>query len=336
MNIIGKCVKRIALVTLLFMLLLGVSLFTWPETLSTDTETEPVAIACVNYRTIWGDKRRNLEKIMDFVADAAKRGADIILFPELALTGYAIGDSPMHKDNAEIIPGPSTEAIADLTRRYNVYVVFGMVEKPQDKPDVLYNSAAVIGPEGVIGAYRKLMPFGDEMSWCKKGTEPFAFNTPWGLVGVSICYDSYMFPELARYYAALGSRIYLNVTAIGPFYGWKPYYMNQLKARAIENMMVVASANLVGKDLQTEYQGGSLVVGPSEKEHEVLFHSGPASADKEEVIMATVDLTSSDRMRQRYPLFWENPVSKSPDWRLKLFQMMLRAIEEKTDLGKYE
>jgi len=334
MNTLCNCFKRTILLTLLFILFFLTSLFAWPEAPPTDSDR--VTIACVNYRTIWGDKQQNLEKIMGFVKDAAARGADIILFPELALTGYAIGDSLMHKDNAETIPGPSTEAIADIARKYNVYVIFGLVEKPQDNSNVLYNSAAVIGPDGVIGAYRKLMPFGDEMIWCQKGKEPFAFNTPWGLVGVSICYDSYMFPELARYYAALGARIYLNVTAIGPFYGWKSYYLNQLKARAIENMMFVASANLVGRDLQTDYEGGSLLIGPTEREHEVLLYSGPASADKEEVITVTVDLASSDRMRKRYPLFWENPVSKSPDWRLKLYQKMLRTIEEQTGLGNYK
>ncbi|MFC2165073.1 carbon-nitrogen hydrolase family protein [Acidobacteriota bacterium] len=334
MNNLNRSLKRASLLTLLFTLFQMTFLFAWLEVPSADTDR--VTIACVNYHTIWGEKRRNLEKIMGYVTDAAKRGADIILFPELALTGYAIGDRPMHKDNAEAIPGPSTEAIAELAHKYNVYVIFGLVEKTPDIPNALYNSAAVIGPEGVIGAYRKLMPFGDEMIWCQKGKEPFAFNTPWGLVGVSICYDSYMFPELARYYAALGARIYLNVTAIGPFYGWKPYYLNQLKARAIENMMFVASANLVGRDLRTDYEGGSLVVGPSEKEHEVLEYSGPASSDKEEVISVTVDLGASDRMRKRYPLFWENPFSKSPDWRLNLYQKMLRTIKEKTDLGKYE
>jgi predicted amidohydrolase len=301
-----------------------------------ETDVDQVTIACVNYRTIWGEKQQNLEKILGHITDAAQRGADIILFPELALTGYAAGKNAMHWDNAETVPGPSTEAVAELTRKHGVYVIYGLVEKPQDKTDVLYNSAAVVGPDGLVGVYRKLMPFGEEMIWCQKGNEPFAFDTPWGLVGVSICYDSYMFPELARYYAALGARIYLNATAIGPFYGWKPYYLNQLKARATENMMFVASANLVGQDLETVYGGGSLVVGPSDKEHEVLLYSGPASADKEEVIVVTVDLSASDRMRKRYPLFQTNPFSKSPDWRLKLYQKMLRIIDKKTDLGKYE
>jgi predicted amidohydrolase len=332
MNVMCNRTKKWVLIVLLFPVLLALSLFSWSETVT--IESDEVTIACVNYRTIWGDKRQNLAKIMGYVRDAAKCGADIVLFPELALTGYAMDHHGMHRDKAERIPGPSTKAMADLTRKHNVYVVFGMVEKAEDKPNVLYNSAAVIGPKGIVGAYRKLMPFGDEMLWCQKGKEPFAFETPWGLVGVSICYDSYMFPELARYYAALGARIYLNVTAIGPFYGWKPYYLNQLKARAIENMMFVASANLVGKDLETEYEGGSLVVGPSEREHEVLVYGGPASADKEEVVMVTVDLKSSNRMRQRYPLFRENPVSKSPDWRLKLYQKMLRTIDQKTNLGK--
>jgi len=334
MNTLRNGEKKIDLMTFVLMILLVLTVLAWSEVPQKDPDQ--VMIACVNFRTIWGDKGKNLKKIMDYVSDTAKQGADIILFPELALTGYAEGEGSMHKDNAETIPGPSTEAIAGLTRKYNVYVVFGLVEKAHEKSGVLYNSAAVIGPAGVMGAYRKLMPFGDELNWCQKGEEPFVFDTPWGLVGVSICYDSYMFPELARYYAALGARIYLNATAIGPFYGWKPYYLNQLKARAIENMMFVASANLVGRDLMIDYQGGSLVAGPSEKEHEVLLYGGPASQNNEEVVMVTVNLAASDRMRLRYPLFSKNPYSKSPDWRLKLYQKMLRIIEEKTDLGKYQ
>ena len=73
-----------------------------------------------------------------------------------------------------------------------------------------------------------------------------------------------------------------------------------------------------------------------QKEHEVLLYSGPDSAEKEEVIVATVDLSASDRMRKRYPLFRINHFSRSPDWRLKLYQKMLQTIDEKTDLGKYE
>jgi predicted amidohydrolase len=300
-------------------------------------KSDEVTIACVNFTTDWGNKANNLERIKEFVSVAAERGANIVLFPELALTGYANGPgAKMHKENAETIPGPSTEALAELTRKLGVYVIVGMSEKSSENPVVYYNSAAVIGPEGVIGSYAKLMPFGNEMRWCEKGEKPFSFNTPWGLVGVGICYDSYMFPELPRYYAALGARIYTHITALGNFKGWKPYYINQMKARAIENMMFVASSNLVGKDRAADYPGTSFVLGPGDEAHEVKFYGGPSSETKEEIVLATVDLAKADRMRRNYPLFRENSVSGKPDWRLELYKKMLQTISTKTNLDDYK
>jgi predicted amidohydrolase len=307
-----------------------------PFSRSSAVNSDEVTVACVNFTTDWGNKEQNLERIKSFVTAAAKRGADIILFPELALTGYDNGPgAKMHKENAETIPGPSTNSLAELTHKLGVYVVVGMPEKSSENPDVFYNSAAVIGPEGVIGSYAKLMPFGNEMRWCKKGEMPFAFDTPWGLVGLGICFDSYMFPELPRYYAALGARLYVHITALGDFTGWKSYYINQMQARAIENMMFVASSNLVGRDRSADYPGTSFVLGPGEEAHEVKFYAGPASETKEEVILATIDLATADRMRQNFPLFRENPISGKPDWRLELYKKMLQTIGEKTDLDNY-
>lgn len=304
---------------------------------ASQTKSDVVTIACVNFKTDWGNKERNLERIKDYVTAAAKRGADIIAFPELALTGYENGPgAKMHKENAETIPGPSTNALAELTRALAVYVIVGMPERSAEDPDVFYNSAAVIGPEGVIGSYAKLMPFGNEMRWCRKGETPFAFDTPWGLVGIGICYDTYMFPELPRYYAALGARLYVHITALGAFRGWKPYYINQMQARAIENMMFVASSNLVGKDQTSHYPGTSFVLGPGEEAHEVEFYGGPSGETEEEVVLATVDLSAADRMRQNYPLFRENSVSQTPDWRLELYKRMLQTIGDKTDLDNYK
>jgi predicted amidohydrolase len=318
--------------------LFGLFILLWiaPILAGRGKNADVVTIACVNFNTEWGNKEQNLARIEGYITAAAKRGANIILFPELALTGYDNGPgNKMHKENAETIPGPSTNAVAELTRTYGVYVIFGMPEKSQGDPEAFYNSAAVIGPEGVIGSYAKLMPFGNEMRWCKKGEKPFAFSTPWGLVGVGICYDTYMFPELPRYYAALGARLYVHITALGPFTGWKPYYINQMKARAIENMMFMASSNIVGKERWSEFPGASFVLGPAEEAHEVAFYAGPASEMKEEIILATVNLSAADRMRENYPLFKKNPVSGTPDWRLELYKEMLQIIGEKTELDKY-
>jgi predicted amidohydrolase len=75
-----------------------------------------LTVACINFRTSWGDKAKNLEKIEGYITAAAKRGADLIVFPELALTGYDVEEKVMmHRENAETVPGPSTTEIAVLT-----------------------------------------------------------------------------------------------------------------------------------------------------------------------------------------------------------------------------
>lgn len=294
-----------------------------------DVPRGKLTIACVNFHPAWGNKSENLQRILTVIRDAAGRGAEVVLFPELALTGYQIDpDRSMHHELAETVPGPSTLKIARLTRKLGVYAVLGLPERRIiDSRPVIFNSAAVVGPGGVIGAYAKLMPFGNEMTWCEKGSAPFLFDSPWGPVGVGICYDSYMFPELPRYYAALGARLYLHMTALGAFPGWDEYYLNQMRARSIENMLCVASANLMGKDLTAEFPGASLVVTPGDVAHQVKVFGGPAADGQPEILLAEVDLGAADRMRERYPLFHPNRFSGAPDWRLPLYLRMLQTID---------
>jgi predicted amidohydrolase len=83
-----------------------------------------VSIACINFETVWGNKEANLEKIKRYINDAADQGNNIIVFPELALTGYECDEECMHKENAEIFPGPSSEEISHLTKKLKVYVVY--------------------------------------------------------------------------------------------------------------------------------------------------------------------------------------------------------------------
>jgi len=86
-----------------------------------------VTIACVNFATVWGDKEANLKKIRRFTEQAAERGNDIVLFPELALSGYECGEDiaeggcSMHRELAETIPGPSTEEIARTAKEKGIF-----------------------------------------------------------------------------------------------------------------------------------------------------------------------------------------------------------------------
>ncbi len=160
-----------------------------------------INIAVVNFQTIWGNKQKNLEKICQYSEIAGKQNVNLILFPETALTGYdndkeRSKQNKMHIKLAETIPGKSTDIIAKIAKKYNMYVVFGMPEKEKD---TIYNSAAIIYPDGKIDSYRKIhLPF-DEKEWAIEGSEPKFINSEWGKKGITICYDTYCFPELIRY-----------------------------------------------------------------------------------------------------------------------------------------
>lgn len=287
-------------------------------------EEDIVSIAAVNFQPKWGDKADNLRRIKGYIRSAAKQGADIIVFPETALTGYGVKDDypEMQHLNAETVPGASTIEIAELTMEYGVYVVLGMPERDLSDTSVIYNSAAVIGPEGVIGAYRKIHPAAKESLWATKGSEPMMFDTPWGPVGVGICYDSYCFPELVRHYTALGSRIYLNPTAIHNVEGWQDLYYTTLKSRSLENGTFVVSSNLVGQDLDSYFPGGSMIVGPTN--HIGSEYKAEPVEDKEAIVLATLDLSQAGGLLPT--LFEENPLTGVPDWRPDVYIKMLKGI----------
>lgn len=172
-----------------------------------------VTVGCCNFPTAWGDKAANLKKMTDMIETAAEIGVNILAFPELALSGYecdserGCGKTGMHQRLAETIPGPSTEEIAKLANKHNIYVILGMPERDQVNPDTIYISAAVIGPEGIIGAYRKLNlsppTAGVTEQLCFTGgakviKEIPVFETRYGYIGVTICYDFWLFPEITR------------------------------------------------------------------------------------------------------------------------------------------
>ena len=99
-----------------------------------------ITVACINFRAKWGRKEINLEKIKEYIDISVKQGANLIIFPELALTGYDVEKSiKMHKKNAEEIPGFSTNEIAKLSKKNNAYVILGMPELvKKEKQNVLF------------------------------------------------------------------------------------------------------------------------------------------------------------------------------------------------------
>ena len=287
-----------------------------------------LTIAVVNFKPDAGQKIENLRRMKGFAAAASKRGSDLILFPEMCLMGYDYYISQQitmeeKKKSAETLDGNSAKTMAEISKKYGNYIVFGAAEYAEEK-DCLYNSAFVTGPEGVIGTYRKIHPYDAENMWCEKGSEPFMFETPWGPVGIGICYDSYQFPELMRYYVSKGMRLYLNPTSefeqvelAGSRESFLHYY-STLDYGVICNSIFIASANLVGYDMETYFAGGSCILGPKVTpfvENDVYCYGGSRDNRQETLELATIDLSLADRS-----LWKENKWAGEIDYRPHIYK----------------
>ncbi len=254
-----------------------------------------VTVAAANFESIPRDKTATREKLIDFVCDAAHLGCDLVVFPELALGGCAecpdcaAQRSPCawHLEQAEPIPGPSTEAVAAVARERDIHVIFGMEERDADDPGTLYNAAVLIAPDGLVGTYRKIhlgIPL--ETNRFTPGDRVTVFETRIGPIGISICYDFYNNPELSRILALKGARILVNPTGSSDLPGKGPMITYTTLVRAQENLVYAVSANRVGEEGGTRWAGNSAIGGP----HFPGFGKLLAEAGKEEeLIVATLN-----------------------------------------------
>jgi len=263
-----------------------------------------VTLGCVNYQSIWNDKAASIGKVKKLIGEAAGQGINILVFPELSLSGYEPDEgNTMHREFAETIPGPVTEEIAQLTRKLDIYVVLGMPERDPDDADTCYISCPLLGPEGFVGNYRKLHlgtpPLFRESLCFIGGDSVPVFQTRYGPVGIQICADFWVFPELSRILMLKGARIIINSTASMTMPG-RPFYITSMTtARATENMVYAASANLVGKENTLSYYGCSTIAGP---DYPRFSHVYAQAGDKEEIISAELSFTRLHEFRSALAL----------------------------------
>ena len=244
-------------------------------------------VALVQQATIWQEPAANLARARGFVEAAARTGARVAVFPELFTLGFTMTPEPF----AEAIPGPTSEAVAALSREFGLYVIGSVVEAHQPHPR---NAAFVTAPDGsLMAAYRKIHPFsyGEENLHYSGGDDCPLFEIDGIPCGLQICYDL-RFPEPFRALAARGAEVAF-VPANWParrISAWSTL----LAARAIENQMAICGVNRVGSDPSLEYPGCSAI-------HDCFGEAIARGDATEGLVVGVIDLTQSRAWRERFP-----------------------------------
>ncbi len=251
-----------------------------------------VTVACGQFAPAPGDIAANLDTIAAQARQAARRGAALLVLPELCLSGYP---------SAAAAPGGAVEAgsaarqaLADCARAEGIGLCVGVVERSGQS---LFNSMISIDETGVTRAvYRKVHLWVSEKEWATPGKSLAGFDPgprlPGFRAGMWICYDT-RFPECARRLARDGVSLGLVGSAwFGPADEWEL----AVRARALDNGMYVAAAAVQGSFGEAAFHGGSLIVDP----HGRVLARG--SEGRQEVIAAACDTEEIERFRARLPL----------------------------------
>jgi omega-amidase len=227
-----------------------------------------VTVTAVQMDVQWQDVDANRAQMVDAVERAAATGSDLVVFPELANTGYfRFGDLDFisrYVRLAERIPGATTEALGAAARRLGVYVIAGLLEAHPRIPGGVYNSAALIAPNGrVLGVHRKVHLGIDEKKVFFAGDRADVYSTELGNLSVMVCYDGVM-PELSRVMALKGAEIICGVYAAP---GWLAGGNRRLEhiagMRARENGIYYVLCNRVGGQDDWLFVGGTTIAAPN-------------------------------------------------------------------------
>ena len=248
-----------------------------------------IRIACGQFEAHAADKAYNLGVMRAQMQEAAAAGCAIVVFPELIVSGYlAAARIPAQ---AEPLDGPSVARVREDAAAAGIAVAFGMAERTA--AGTMYDTLVVIDDAGrVSGCYRKVHLFGAETEWAAAGDQVPSFTVGGVAASGWICYDT-RFPELARSAAAAGAEVALVPTAwLGPPAEWEL----ALRARALDNSMFVAGADIVSFDPDLRCRGNSMIANPH---GEVLARAEP---DTDCVIWADLDPAAQAAQRRRLAL----------------------------------
>jgi predicted amidohydrolase len=226
---------------------------------------QEITVAVVQMVPQLGKVEDNLITMGKFVDKiCSEQKTDLIVFPELATTGYELG--LRFTDVAERVPGHAVNLLAQRAADYSTHIVFGLVTKEKVE-SIIYNAAIVLGPDGeMLGEYRKLHLPGEERLAFRAGYRIPVFETTFGQIGVVLGWDL-AFPEVARSLALDGA----DLLCVCANWGHSPAHERQMfveewqtyvHARALENSLYVVASNRIGEEYSYHFFGDSRVVGP--------------------------------------------------------------------------
>lgn len=238
------------------------------------------------------EKRSKEERLLEGLRLlAAAPNSDLILLPELWLTGFF--SFPEYHRESEPLDGPSLTTLREQVAKIGTHVLLGSFVERED--DRLYNTAVMIDPDGeILARYRKIHLFGyqsQEQALLTPGQQPLVFDLPWGRAGIATCYDL-RFPELFRLMVEQGATMFLVPSAwpMARLFAWRLF----CQARAHENLAWLLSCNCAGTDHGVALAGNSLLVDPRGQ----IIAQGDEQGG---LISAVIDPTLPQTLRQDFP-----------------------------------
>lgn len=250
----------------------------------------------------FNDKKVNLEKAKSFIERAVREKAKVIVLPEHFNFS---GKDEEKRQNAEPIPGPTINQLAELAKKFKIYLVCGSILEKVEQKDkhVFYNTSVFLSPEGkILAKYRKLhlfdviLPDGSchrESDIVTPGNHITIAKTPLAIFGFTICYDL-RFPELYRKLCEKGAQIVFIPSAFTLQTG-KDHWEPLIRARAIENQFYIVAPNQFGQDQEgKKCWGKSMIVDP----WGIVLSK---ATERETVIFGEVDLDYQEKIRRNMP-----------------------------------
>ncbi|MDR2302085.1 MAG: nitrilase [Deltaproteobacteria bacterium] len=296
----------------------------YPAALKAATETTPMAapgapfkVAVVEFNPELNNLDDNLPKLAKALEEAAAAGAKLIVGPEMSTTGYAYVDRQAIAPYVDTIPGKATKTLIEIAAKHKAYIVVGLAEK-NPETDLYYNSSVLVGPEGIVGVYRKSHQWETEEHWSSWGDLGVpVFDTELGRIAINICFDSAFF-EPPRLAALGGADIQAFPTNSTSQAVWA------LQARALQNGYYVLSANRSNTELDFSMIGASAIWSPEGK----LLAEAPLIKSKDQdvndptIIYAEIDPKLYDnaakaRLNRRRPELYADLMLKISPWDYK-------------------